>query len=232
MLTELVSADTVLIPSVGPAYGMMMDQAAVLKDTSFPTVMVLPTTAVATQDGVMAGLRRFVERVNRPAVLYLKDEPYLTARRAATLVEEGLVSFIKYAIVRENPAEDSFLSELVELVGRDLICSGLGEQPAAVHMNTFGCVGFTSGCVCINPALSQRLLHDIQRADDASIQKVQSQFRPLEDLRNRINPIRVLHEAVTAAGIAETGPPLPLMSALDPTSGGLVAEAAQNLKAL
>ena len=39
-------------------------------------------------------------------------------------------------------------------------------------------------------------------------------FCPLEDLRNKIHPIRVLHHAVAAAGIAETGPMQPMLSDL------------------
>ena len=39
-------------------------------------------------------------------------------------------------------------------------------------------------------------------------------FLPLEDLRNQINPIRVLHHAVEQAGIATTGNIIPMLSDL------------------
>ena len=43
-------------------------------------------------------------------------------------------------------------------------------------------------------------------------------FVPLENLRDTHSPIRVLHEAVRFAGIAETGPMMPLLSNInDPT---------------
>ena len=54
-------------------------------------------------------------------------------------------------------------------------------------------------------------------------------FRPLEDLRNAINPIRVLHEAVRLAGIADTGPMQPLLSNLPEADHARVARAAQAL---
>ncbi len=47
-------------------------------------------------------------------------------------------------------------------------------------------------------------------------------FTPLEDLRNRIHPIRVLHEAVHLAGVADTGPMLPFLEALSEADRALV----------
>ena len=40
--------DTAIVPSVGPYFGTMMDQAAILAKRDFPTVMILPTVAVST----------------------------------------------------------------------------------------------------------------------------------------------------------------------------------------
>lgn len=214
MLEEITAADTAVVPSAGPAYGLMMDQADVLKSTSFPTVMVLPTKAIMTEAGLMTGFRRFVEVIGRPAVLYIKEEGYISPEGAAELVRDGLVSFIKYAIVRPDPAVDDYLRKLVSLVDPQLICSGIGEQPALVHMTKFQLNGYTSGCVCVNPALSQQMLAAITSGDYDRAEAIRRIFLPLESLRNDINPIRVLHEAVTLAGIADTGRQLPLLSGL------------------
>ena len=54
-------------------------------------------------------------------------------------------------------------------------------------------------------------------------------FKPLEDLRNAINPIRVLHEAMRLASIAETGPLLPLLSNVEPKDHPPIREAAVRL---
>jgi dihydrodipicolinate synthase/N-acetylneuraminate lyase len=231
-LQNIVAQDTLVIPAVGPAYGLMMDQAAILKDTQYPTAMVLPTKAVMTEAGLMTGFRHFVEATNRPAVLYIKEEGYISPEGAAELTDDGLVSFIKYAIVRDDPAEDEFLSRLVDRVDPAKICSGIGEQPALVHMTKFGCVGYTSGCVCVNPALSQKMLAAIVQGDYDAAEDIRRKFLPLEDLRNQINPIRVLHEAVALSGIADTGPHLPLLSGLADSAQPAVKTAASQLLTL
>ena len=38
---------------------------------------------------------------------------------------------------------------------------------------------------------------------------------PLEDLRDAHSPMRVLHDAVRLAGIADTGPMLPMMTNIE-----------------
>ena len=232
MLQETAAEDTLVIPSVGPAYGTMMDQAQTLKDTQFPTAMVLPTKAVMTEPGLMTGFRHFVEAIDRPAVLYIKEEGYISPEGAAELMDDGLVSFIKYAIVRDDPADDVFLERLTDRVDSQRICSGIGEQPALVHMTKFGCVGYTSGCVCVNPSLSQKMLAAIQAKNYDLAEDIRKRFIPLEDLRNEINPIRVLHEAVSLCGIADTGPHLPLLSGLADSAQPAVRTAAEDLKAV
>lgn len=232
MLQDLAAEDTLVIPSVGPAYGTMMDQADFIKTTDFPTVMVLPTKAVMTEPGLMTGFRHFVEAINRPAVLYIKEEGYISPEGAAQLVKDGLVSFIKYAIVRDDPATDDYLDRLVERVDPSRICSGIGEQPALIHLTKFRCSGYTSGCVCVNPALSQKMLAAILAKDYDLAEQIRKQFVPLEDLRNEIQPIRVLHEAVELAGIAVTGPHLPLLSGVADTAHASIRAAAKELLAI
>ncbi|MEQ9411752.1 MAG: dihydrodipicolinate synthase family protein [Fuerstiella sp.] len=229
MLEQVAASDTLVIPSVGPAYGTMMDQAAIIKQTSYPTVMVLPTKAVMTEPGLMTGFRHFVEAIGRPAVLYIKEEGYISPEGAAELVEDGMVSFIKYAIVRDDPSEDEFLQRLTDRVDSKRLCSGIGEQPALVHLTKFGCSGYTSGCVCVNPGLSQQMLAAILSGDYDRAEDIRKQFLPLENLRNEINPIRVLHEAVTLSGIADAGPHLPLLSGVADSAQPKIKAAAVEL---
>ncbi len=228
-LAGIAGADTLVVPSAGPAYGVMMDQAEILKNTSYPTVMVLPHQGITTSDGVVAGLRNFAKKAGKPIVLYIKYGDYITVEGARELVDEGLISWIKYAIVRENPADDPYLAKLVDVVDPALIVSGIGEQPVIEHLVDFGVNGFTAGCVCIRPDLSDDLLKAVQAKDLDRARAIQAIFKPLEDLRNGINPIRVLHEAVRLAGIAETGPPLPLLSGITEAQTEEVRAAAQNL---
>ena len=52
-----------------------------------------------------------------------------------------------------------------------------------------------------------------KRYDEA--EKIRAAYIPLEDQRDALGPIRVLHDAVTLAGIADLGPLLPMISNLD-----------------
>jgi dihydrodipicolinate synthase/N-acetylneuraminate lyase len=213
-LASAAGADTLIVPSVGPYYGNIVDQAAILKQFRFPTAMLLPTLFPAKPAGVQTAVRHFVERSGIPAVLYIKEEGYITPEGAAQLVNDGLISWIKYAIVRDDPTKDAFLSKLVQIVNPDLIVSGIGEQPAIIHVRDFGCAGYTSGCVCVNPARSADMLRAIAAKDFTEAERLRELFVPLEDLRNAHGPIPVLHHAVELAGIAETGPFLPLLAPL------------------
>ncbi len=215
MLETTVAEDTWVVPSVGPMFGTIMDQAAILKRHAFPTAMILPALFPATACGVQTAVRKFVEAAGIPAVLYIKDENYITPQAAAELVDDGVISWIKYAIVREDPAVDDYLTALLDRVDKGIVISGIGEQPAVAHLNEFGVAGFTSGCVCVAPSRSMDTLRALQSDDTDTADALRRRFAALEDLRNAHGPIPVLHHAVALAGIAETGPHLPLMSALD-----------------
>ena len=229
MLEENAGQDTSVIPSVGPAYGTSMDQVGILRDFEFPTVMILPARDIATPKGCATGIRKFAEAYGKPIVLYIKFEGYLKPEDAQALVDDGVVNWIKYAIVRDDPAQDDYLRELVDRVDRQIIVSGIGEQPAIAHLDDFGVNSFTSGCVCIAPSLSMKMLQALKANEIESAEAVRRIFAPLEDLRNDINPIRVLHEAVAAADIANTGPILPLLHSVDGDNHNKIAKAAKEL---
>lgn len=231
LLSELAAEQTLVIPSVGPGFGMMMDQAKILREFAFPTAMMLPSRDVVTSDGVATALRRFVEVMQRPAVLYIKNDGFIEIDAVQRLAKDGLLSWIKYATVRDNPVNDPYLRQLVDAVGASLIVSGIGEQPALPHLREFGLAGYTSGCVCVAPRLSMQMLRAIKASDFATAERIQAIFRPLEDLRNAINPIRVLHTAVSLAGIADTGPIIPLLSEVSAANLPAIKEAATNLLA-
>ena len=213
-LSSAVAPTSIVVPSVGPFYGNIIDQAAILRQFRFPTAMILPTLFPAKPAGIQTAVRHFVEKAGIPAVLYLKDEGYMPPEAAAELVNDGLISWIKYAIVRNDPAQDSYLSRLVDLVDRKLIVSGIGEQPAIIHLRDFGITGYTSGCVCIAPSLSMQMLKLVQSGEYVAAEAIRETYRPLEDMRNSFGPIPVLHHAVSLSGIADMGPFLPLLAPL------------------
>jgi dihydrodipicolinate synthase/N-acetylneuraminate lyase len=230
-LAEAVAPASWVIPSAGPDFGKLMDQARVLRDRPFPTAMVLPQTFPATPEGSARAIRMFADACGRKVIVYVKAENFLTPALVAELVDAGIVAGIKYAIVRRDPRVDPFLAELVERVDRRLIVSGIGERPAIVHLREFGLNGFTSGSVCVGPRGSTRLLAALKAGDDAAAEALRAAYLPLEDLRDELSPIRVLHEAVTLAGIADMGPMLPHLSNLPQTEHPRVRAAAAALLA-
>jgi dihydrodipicolinate synthase/N-acetylneuraminate lyase len=231
MLANTAGKDTLVIPSAGPAYGFSIDQAKILRGHPFPTVMFLPQVGITTSAGMAAGVAQFVQAAGVPALLYIKHDGYIEPKDVKRLADEGLLSGIKYATVRADTANDDYLRRLVDVVDRRIIISGIGEQPAITHLREFGLGGFTSGCVCIAPWLSVEMLKAIRAKDWERAEQIRATFRPLEDARNAINPIRVLHEAVRLAGIADTGPLLPLLTNLESTLHAKLQETARQLLA-
>lgn len=230
-LEAAAAPNTLIIPSVGPYFGLAMEQAAILAKKKYPTAMLLPTVAVSSPEGVRAAVLKIVEKIGRPIVLYIKDAGYVTLDVVKSLVEAGAISWIKYAVVRANPAQDELLAGLVLTVDPALIVSGIGEQPAIVHYTKFGVRAFTSGCVCVAPRRSQEMLRALHAGNFDKAEEIRGRFTSLEDLRNAHGPIPVLHHAVDQAGIAQTGPMLPLLANLSdelideihPAAKGLLA---------
>jgi len=225
------AANTLIVPSIGPYFGTALDQAAILAKRSFPTAMLLPTVAVSSPQGVQAAVLRIVEKLGKPIVLYIKDQGYVTLEVVESLVAEGAIAWIKYAVVRDNPEQDDLLAGLVQSVDPKLIVSGIGEQPAIIHWLKFGVHAFTSGCVCVAPRRSQELLNALRAGDIALAEEIRERFTSLENLRNAYGPIPVLHHAVSLAGIAETGPALPLVKNLGDDLLDEILPAAQGLLA-
>jgi dihydrodipicolinate synthase/N-acetylneuraminate lyase len=228
-LGESAGPDTLVIPSVSCLWGTMMDQARLVRRHKFPTVMVLPIQGHVTSRGVEAGIRRFVDAAGIPALLYIKNDGYIEVEEVAKLAESGVISGVKYAVVRNDPALDHYLHDLCQAVDRKFIISGLGEQPAIIHLRDFKLPGFTAGVINIAPAASAAMLKAIRAGNWTTAEQIRQICKPLEDLRNAINPVRVLHEAVRLCGIADTGPLLPLMTNLDESDHPQVAKAAKEL---
>lgn len=230
-LEASAGADTWVLPSVGPDYGRMMDQAQILKGRKFPTAMLLPMSFPFTDAGLAEGARRFTDAFGKPAVMYVKSDNYIRPETLARLVEEGRVASVKYAVVRADPAKDAYLRDLIAAIGTDLLVSGIGERPAIVHMRDFGVTSFTSGSVCIAPRGSMKLLSLLREKRYDEAEAVRKLYIPMEDARDSINPIRVLHDAVTLSGVADMGPILPLLTGLSAAERETVAPFARQLLA-
>ena len=230
MLLELASPESWIIPSVGPDFGKIMDQVDALRARPFPTAMVLPASNASTIAGAEAGIARFAERLGKSVIAYVRSETYLSPAAIGRLVDKGLVTAVKYAIVRDDPSEDAFLTELIERMDKSRIISGIGERPAIIHWRDFGLHAFTSGSVSVAPRASTAVLEALKAGDYDEAERLRAAFLPFETLRDTINPIQVLHDGVTLAGIADMGPALPLLSNLEPELRARVAPVARNLK--
>jgi dihydrodipicolinate synthase/N-acetylneuraminate lyase len=220
-----------VIPSVGPDFGKLLDQARVLRTRAFPTAMVLPQTFPATPDGCEKAIRMFAESYGRKVIVYIKAENYLTPSHIGRMVDAGIIAAIKYAVVRDDPAADPLLRAILERIDPKLIVSGIGERPAVAHLRAFGLAAFTSGSVCIAPRGSARMLAALQAGDHAAADALRAAYLPLEDLRDTWSPIRVLHDAVTLSGLADMGPMLPQLSNIDAVHHPAIRAAAQALLA-
>ena len=230
MIEEAAGDDTWIIPSAGPDFGKLMDQAAILKQRQFPTAMVLPLGFPATTDGVATGIRRFAEAYGKPVIVYIKADNYIEPDAVAELANDGLVSAVKYGTVRQDPAHDDYLRALLDVVDPALVVSGIGERPAIVHLRDFGLRAFTSGSVCVAPRSSMKILALCKAARWQDAEHERAAFLPLENFRDAFSPIRVLHDAVTLADIADMGPMLPMLSNLPGAQQDMVRVAAVALR--
>ncbi|KAE8760437.1 dihydrodipicolinate synthase family protein [Paraburkholderia madseniana] len=232
LLADAASAGTRVIPSIGPDYGKMVDQARILAQTRYRTAMVLPLSGFTTSEGVEAGLTRVADAAGMPLTLYIKSENYVELDTLARLIERGTLLAVKYAIVRDNPADDPYLRRLVQAVPVVKVVSGMGERPALVHLREFGLVAWTTGSGCIAPRMVMALLQAVGTGDTDKAQRLYDAFLPLETLRDEISLIRVLHDAVTFSKIADMGPILPLLSSTPPEHHAKIDHATQVLLAL
>lgn len=223
------------IPSIGPSFGRAMDQAPLLRKYRFPCAMLLPCGDPRDAAGLETGIREIAAASETPLVLYLKEENNFGADKEAGLdvvarmVDEGICAWIKYAVVRQDPADDPYLESLLKRVDRRRVVSGIGERPAVVHMRDWKLPGFTTGSGCIAPQMSGSIFGDCAGGRFDNAEATRQNFIPHEDLRDRWGPAKVLHYATQLAGIAATGPVPPFVSPLDPEKIEQLAPIARRL---
>jgi dihydrodipicolinate synthase/N-acetylneuraminate lyase len=230
-LAEAAGAGSWVIPSAGADYGKLLDQAAILRSRAFPTAMALPFGHPSNDSGVATALRKFADKLGKPVIAYVKALGYIQPATLGKLAQDGVICAIKYAVVLDEPKKDPYLDELLQNVSRDIVISGIGERPAIVHLRDFGLKSFTSGSVCVAPHGSMRILAALKAKRYDEAEKIRAAYIPLEDQRDARGPIRVLHDAVTLAGIADMGPMLPMISNLEASERPAVQAAASALLA-
>ncbi len=153
----------------------------------------------------------------------------MTPGDVASLIADGVVCSLKYAVERKQPEEDRYLDAIIQAAGTERLVSGIGERPAIVHWTKFGLRAFTSGSVSIAPHLSMAVLGALKAGDTALAGRLRETFLPFEDQRDAHSPIAVLHDGVRLAGIADTGPLQQLLANLDDELHQPVGSAAKAL---
>jgi len=129
-----IDAGVWAIPSIGPSYGRAMDQALLLRRHHFPCAMILPSSDPRDARGLEHGYREIADAAQTRLILYLKDESNFGPDRdagldaVARLVEDEICIAIKYAVVRSDPARDSYLEALLARIDRRFVISGIGER--------------------------------------------------------------------------------------------------------
>ena len=214
-LAEAAAPGSWVIPSAGPDFGKLIDQARVLRDRAFPTAMVLPQTFPATPEGSARAIRLFADAFGRRVIVYVKAENFLTPALVARTRGRG---HRRRHQVRDRPQGSARRS----LPGR----TRPARRPRTDRQRHRRAARRSSTCATSASRASRRARCALRRAvphgssprlkarDYAAAEALRAAYMPLEDLRDELSPIRVLHEAVTLAGIADMGPMLPHLSNL------------------
>lgn len=205
-LVEVAPEQSTLVPSVGPDAGKLHDQAKILATRRVPMAMLLPVAGPFNPEGLSETMRAFHAESGVPLLVYIKTDNYLPAETLGALVDEGIAVGVKYAVPRAQGAADPYLDALIAEIGASRILSGFGEPPAMAHLRDKGLLSFTTGCCCIAPALSMALFRALKSGASERSERLLTHFLALETLRGKIGEIRVLHDALSGVGIAQTGP--------------------------
>lgn len=201
-----------IITSIGPDFGKMLDQAPLVERSGLRNVMLLPVAFPSDSHGVGDGIRRIAARLGFGVILYLKRDMYIRPEVLEKLVAEGAVRFVKYAVERPDPADDPYLDAVLAAIGRDLVASGMGETPVADHVGRRAVATYTSGAVCIAPAAALDLLALYRAGRLVEAEAAIQPFLAFERIRAQLGGIQVLHSGITASGIADMGPMMPMVS--------------------
>lgn len=232
LLGDAAALGTAVIPSIGPDFGKLLDEARVLRDRKFAGVMALPMTFPTHPAGIEKAIRAAADTLGAPLILYIKREHYLAPDRIAALLGDGAICFVKYAVERPDPAGDQYLSDLCNAIGPGNIASGMGETPIHVHLRDYGLRTYTSGGVCIAPNAAMAILAAYRAGDRVEAERLSAPFLEFEKVRAAINGFSVMHDAVTLSGIADMGPILPMAGNVAEADRPRVREAVAALVAL
>ena len=211
-----------MIPSAGPSFGRLIDQAAILRRYKFPCVMALPCGDPRDAAGLGTRTSR-VRREMRHAAGSLSERRERTSARTrwrASMRWRGwsqtgrvsgssMLSFgvsLRRMLIWRRCWTESTNRRCQRNRRAAGDCPHEGLVASGIH-HRLGvcCSGRQSGSV--------RKLRPPRTFRPA--ESFRSRFLPLEDLRDAWGPARVLHAATELSGIATTGPIPPFMTSAE-----------------
>lgn len=201
-----VGEDLLVVPGVGPGYGRALEMGHLARSLRVHGVMIMPVVGPASAKGVEQGMRRIVQQVGLPTLLYQRRLDLMPVEQVVSLCQlDGIVG-LKYAV------DDLVAFERIAAqAGQEaaMLC-GMAEDPCLDYLQR-GALGFSSGMANFVPRMSLGLLAAYRRGDLAEAQRLRELMVPFEDLRGE-NRARysgsALHAAMEVAGLAG-GPVIP-----------------------
>ena len=213
-LMGIVAQSSRVIAAIGPDFGRMLDQAGVVERSGLRNVLLLPVHHPADTHGTGDGVREIASRLGFGVIVDLCRENYLRPVTLAKLRDEGAVRLVRYSVRRDNPEDDAYLDQVIDVMGREQVFSGLGEAAALDHIGKRGLPTFTSGAAALAPAAATHLQDCLRSADLSTARTLLRPFLDFSLLGAKIGHIQILHEAANMLDLGSMGPQLPMLSAV------------------
>lgn len=210
-IAEEASAAGPVTIGLGPELGRMLDQANILGRSKLRSVLVLPIIFPADTHGTADGIRHIAGRIGHGVMVDLVRDNHLRPVTLHKLVDEGAITAVRYAHVGSNPGDDYYLDRVIDIMGPDRVLSDAGEGALYDHLHVRRMACASSGIAALAPRLLRRIA-DVMPGDPAAAHHMLAPVMEMSRIRTMLGSIQVLHDAVSEAGIAQMGPPMPMIS--------------------
>ena len=198
-VVDVVSERALVVPGIGPGFGRSIEMGKIAMSVGVSGVMIMPIVGPASIQGAEQGLRRIIEKVNLPVVIYQRRLDIMPIQHIVHLCELDSVVGLKYAV-----DDIKTFQTIVEKTHSDVafLC-GMAEDPALEYLKA-GAVGYSSGMANFVPKTSLTMLNRYKNGDLIGAEEIRISMLPFEDFRGE-NHARysgsALHSAMDFAGL-------------------------------
>ncbi|WP_102348733.1 dihydrodipicolinate synthase family protein [Bacillus sp. Marseille-P3661] len=200
-VVEIVDGRAKVVAGIGYSLHTAISFAQYAEAVGADAVMIhTPIHPYITESGLTSYLRKIIDSVNIPSILYYKD-PEISDNVLKELAPLEKLVGIKYAI-NNLPRFAKIVQEVPKEHNVTWIC-GTAEKWAPFYFNA-GAKGFTSGLVNLYPQKSLEMLKALQENDQNTVWNVWKEILPFEDLRakyNNGNNVVIIKEAMELLGL-------------------------------